>query len=133
MKISFVVVPHTKKTKNPKEIPVSDQYKKCFGNYEVREISAQEGIEAVNILVAARKDFQENPDVIKPEELRKKQIEVATTFNGKPLVVGDLAKFPSKLWQVLVAANEVLNGIGIIEARFLLQPSGQNEKPSIQQ
>jgi len=130
MRINFVVAKD--KEKNPNAIIVGEDYSKCYGTYEMREISAQEGIHAINCLIAQNKEFQENPDKITPEQLRKKQVESATTFDGKPLVIADLAKYPNKLWMILVAAHEKLNSVSLEEARFLLQPSSSAKKQTIQ-
>lgn len=128
MKVSFTIV--TEPTDKPKHFQVGKQFKKYAGDYEVRELSAQEGIEAVDVLIAVHPEFQENPDQIKPEMIRQKQIEKATTFNGKPLVIEDLNTIPNKLWQLLVGANEILNSVSITEARFLLSPFGADKQPA---
>jgi len=134
MQIKFIVATEFTGNKKPKgTIIVGEEYNGYVGEYVIHEISAYEGNEAINALIAENKDLQENPDSIKPIQLRKKQIEKATTLNGKPLVIADLSKFPNKIWQVLVAANEQLNTISLEEARFLLSPYGDNKQPSIQQ
>jgi len=120
MKITFVAV--LKATGKPREIVIGEEFKEYVGNYVVKELSAYEGNEALNALIASNKKFQENPETIKPIQLRKCNIERATTLNDKALQIPDLKKFPNKLWQVLTAANEVLNGVSLEEARFLLKP-----------
>jgi len=121
MKIKFTAIVGATKTKE--ELSIGEEFQAYAGRYEIREISAQEGIEAINALIAENKDLQANPDSIEPEQLKKKQIERATTLDGKPLVIADLGKFPNKIWQVLLAANEQLNSVSLEEARFLLSPS----------
>jgi len=134
MKIKFVVATEFTGKKKPKgTILIGKEYDEYVGEYIINEISAYEGNEAINALIAENKDLQENPDSIRPIQLRKKQIEKATTLNGKPLVIVDLSKFPNKIWQLLVVANEQLNTISLEEARFLLSPYGENRQPSIQQ
>jgi len=134
MKIKFIVATEFTGKKKPKgTILVGKEYDEYVGEYVIREISAYEGNEAIDALIVENKDLQKNPDLIKPIQLRIKQIEKATTLNGKPLVIADLNKFPNKIWQVLVVANEQLNTVSLEEARFLLSPYGENRQPSIQQ
>jgi len=120
MKITFTVT--VKATGKPREIVIGEEYKEYVGNYVVKELSAYEANEALNVLIASNKKFQENPELIKPIQVRKAHIEKATTLNDKPLQITDLKKFPNKLWQVLIGANEVLNSVSLEEARFLLKP-----------
>lgn len=129
--ISFMVIVGA--TKNEQEISIGEKYQAYAGKYAIREISAKDGIDAIDRLIRDNPELQENPDQIKPEDLRKSQIEFATTLDGEPLILKDLANFPNKLWQILVAANQILNSVSLEEARFLLQPSSSNKKPSIQQ
>jgi len=130
MKIWFKVV--TKPSGNPKEIVVSEEFKRYTGLYEVRELSAKEGIDALNRVIAENPELQENPDQLPVELYRKSLIEQATLKDGKPIGKIDLKKFPNKVWQLLIAANERLNGVSDTEARFLLEPSWNNEKQRIQ-
>jgi hypothetical protein len=112
----------------PSDVPASE----CHGNYIVRELTAQEGIDALNELIMQNAKLQENPDQITPQQYKCKILEKATTVNGQPFKL-DLAKIPHKLYSVLLAANERLNSLSDNEARFLLKPSSSNGQPSIQQ
>ena len=116
----------------PHDVPLGNEFTNYYGQYMVRELTAQEGIDALNELIAENAKLQENPDQISAREYKLKLIEKATTLDQKPFKL-DLTKLPHKLYSLLLAANEKLNSLSDEEARFLLKPSSSNEQPSTQQ
>ena len=112
------------KSENPKTIRVSDTFpKELLGEYIVRELNAQEAIDAQNAFIAENKEVQDNPDKVSVEAYTSRMIETATTLNGSPFKMPKLDTVPKRYYDVLVAAFEKLNGISNAEAVFLLQPS----------
>lgn len=127
MQIKFTVVKES--TGNSKELVIKeDEY---LGEYVVKTLTAQEGINGIDELTMENEEYRENPERITVNDYRKKMIEKATTRNGKPIGKIDLKEMPHKLWQILVAANEKLNGLSDAEARFLLEPSYGESQPNI--
>lgn len=116
----------------PIQVPIGEDFKEYYGSYVVRELTAQEGIDALNELIAQNAKLQETPDRITPREYNCKLIEKATTLNGEPFKL-QLTKIPNKLYSFILAANERLNSLSDDEARFLLKPSSSNVQPSTPQ
>lgn len=134
MQIQFIVVKQlSDKPKNPKELLLpEDTSNEYLGAWNVRALTAKEGIDALDELIVKNDEYKENPDLISEAIFRKALVEKATTKDGEPVAPIDLHDIPNKLWQVLVAANQKLNGISNDEARFLLEPSASTKKRSIQ-
>jgi hypothetical protein len=134
MRIEFVVV-KTRTQGNVKEKEVllpEDAPDDYLGAWSVCTLMAQDGIDALDELIMANDDYKENPDLITETVFRKKMIEKATAQNGKPVAPIDLRTMPTKLWHLLTAANQKLNGISDSEARFLLEPSASANARSTQ-
>ena len=131
MEITFEV------TKNPKKrqclIVAEDTPDIYIGTWTVHALIAKEGIEALDELIAENREYREHPELITQAIFNKKMLEKATTFNGKTVGKVDLSTMPYKIWQLLSAANEKLNGISNKEADFLLQPSSAKKPPIIPQ
>jgi hypothetical protein len=127
MMIKFTVV--KAKTSNPSEISVGGDWKQeVYGEYEVKELTAQDGIDALNELVSELTE----PERITPAIYKQKLLQKAVTHNGNPFKIQDFKQIPNKLYNMLLAANERLNNISDEEARFLLSPSSSNSPSSIQ-
>jgi len=131
MEITFEVTKEPKKT--PCLIVPEDTLDKYIGTWTVHALIAKEGIEALDELIAENREYRENPDLITQAVFNKKMLEKGTTFNGKAIETIDLSTMPYKLWQLLTAANEKLNGISNKEADFLLQPFSAKKPPTIPQ
>jgi len=130
MEISFAVTTNTstRGLRVPKDTP-----KEYIGTWTVHALIAKEGIEAIDELIAENREYQENPAKISITVIRERLIRKATTKDDKPIYKISFEEMPYKLWQLLVAANERLNGVSDEEARFLLAPSYSKKKQSIQQ
>ena len=131
MHIKFTVVT-TRKSPHDLVVP-EDTPKEYLGTWTIHALVAKEGIEAIDELIAGNREYQEDPQKISISLIRQRLIEKATTKDDEPIGKMDFEKMPYKLWQVLVAANERLNGVSDEEARFLLAPSYSKKKQSIQQ
>ena len=126
MEIRFTVA---RKAKNPKTLKVDKDFpEELLGEYVVRELNAQEALDAQNAFIAESREAQDNPDKVNVEAYMNRMIEVATTLNGKPFKMPKLDTVPKRYYDVLVAAFERLNGISNAEAVFLLQPSSLNSR-----
>jgi len=134
MQIQFVVVKQlSDKPKNPKELLLpEDAPNEYLGIWNVRALTAKEGIDALDELIMKNDEYKENPDLITEAVFRKALVEKAVAKDGNLVASIKLDKIPNKLWQVLIAANQKLNGISDNEARFLLEPSASTKKQSIQ-
>jgi len=127
MKIKFTVVKG--KVSSPSEISVGKDWKEqIYGEYEIKELTAQEGIDALNELVSELTE----PERITPAIYKQKLLEKAVTHDGKAFKIENLNQIPNKLYNILLASNETLNNISDKEARFLLSPSSSNSQSSIQ-
>ena len=104
--IEFVAV-KVKTEKNPKELVLPEGTpEQHFGTWRINTLTAQEGIDCLDALIAANDEYKEDPDKITETVFRKALIEKATTKDGKPTNPIDLKTIPSKLWNLLVAANQ---------------------------
>ena len=131
MHIEFETV--KKSTGKHKELVLpEDTLEEYIGKWCVHTLSAQEGIDALDELITEKDEYKENPELITEAVFRKKMIEKATTKDGKPVTSINTEKIPNKLWQILTAANQKLNGLSNEEARFLLEPSASTNKQSTQ-
>jgi len=126
MKIKFTVVKG--KTSTPSEISIGEDWKpEVYGEYEVKELTAQDGIDALNELVSELTE----PERITPAVYKQKLLQKAVIHNGKTFKIENFSQIPNKLYNMLLAANERLNNISDEEARFLLSPSSSNNPSSI--
>jgi hypothetical protein len=126
MKIKFTVV---KGVASKSEISIGEDWKEeVYGEYEIKELTAQDGIDALNELVSELTE----PERITPAIYKQKLLEKAVIHNGKALKVENFNQIPNKLYNILLASNERLNNISDEEARFLLSPSSSNNQSSIQ-
>jgi len=127
MHIKFTVV---KGVASKSEISIGEDWKEeYYGEYEIKELTAQDGIDALDELVL---QFTE-PERITTTIYKQKLLEKAVTHNGKNFKVENFNQIPNKLYNILLAANERLNNISDKEARFLLSPSSSNSPSSTQQ
>jgi len=127
MKIKFTVV---KGAASKSEISIGEDWKEeYYGEYEIKELTAQDGIDALDELVL---QFTE-PERITTTIYKQKLLEKAVTHNGKNFKVENFNQIPNKLYNILLVANERLNNISDKEARFLLSPSSSNSPSSTQQ
>jgi len=133
MQIQFVTVKQLSGTDTKELLLPEDTDDEYLGTWNIRALTAQEGIDALDELIVTKDEYKENPDLITEAVFRKTLVEKATTKDGQPIASIKLDKIPNKLWQVLIAANQKLNGISNNEARFLLEPSASTNKQSIQQ
>jgi len=95
-----------------------EESKEFCGTYVVAELTAQQGIDAINGLVETKDD----PKTITVQEVKLALIHAAATRNDKPFLI-DFETIPHRLWTLLLQANERLNAVSDEEAAFLLKPS----------
>ena len=92
------------------------------GKYKIRELTAQQGIDAITALVELKKIKEENPNAITIREVKLALIHAAATKDGTPIIL-DFDKIPHRVWALLLEANEKLNVVSDEDAAFLLKPS----------
>lgn len=93
--------------------------------YEMRELSAQDAMDAINAAVQGREDISN----LTMADYNKIIIEASTTVNGEPLKL-DFKKIPHRVWSMLLAASDRINTVSDKEARFLPSSSGETKPQS---